>query len=221
MGTGTGTGTGTGAAVVLRRADDVLRGRSRSYPWALLVLCGLFYGGVMGSFGGRPLQAAYSGLKVPLLLLATMGLSLPSYFVANTLMGLRADFAAAVRAIVAGQAALTIVLAALAPLTILWYASSTHYYAAILFNAAMFAVASLAAQVVLARAYRPLTARSPRHRGLLRSWIVIYAFVGIQMGWTLRPFIGSPDQPVQFFRSGDWENAYVIVARMIWATLRH
>jgi hypothetical protein len=204
---------------VLRRVDDVLRGRSASYPWSFLVLCGLCYGGVMGTFGGRPLQAVYSALKVPLLLLATLALSLPSYFVANTLVGLRSDFEPALRAIVTSQAVLTVVLAALAPLTLFWYASSTHYHAAILFNAAMFAVASLASQVALARAYRPLIARSPKHRGLLRAWIVIFAFVGIQMGWTLRPFVGSPEQPVRFFRGGEFENAYVIVARMIWEIL--
>jgi hypothetical protein len=204
---------------MLHRADSVLRGRSETYPWSFLVLCGLFYGGVMGAYGARGLQVAYSALKVPLLLLATLVLSLPSYFVANTLMGLRSDFAAALRAIVASQAALTIVLASLAPLTVLWYASSAHYEAAILFNAAMFAVASLSSQVVLARAYRPLIAVNPRHRPLLRVWIFIYALVGIQMGWTLRPFIGSPSSPVTFFRGGDFENAYVIVARMIWKTL--
>jgi hypothetical protein len=38
------------ASDVLRRADDVLRGQPGSYPWSLLVCCGLFYGGVMGSF---------------------------------------------------------------------------------------------------------------------------------------------------------------------------
>lgn len=200
---------------LLRRADAVLRGRSSTYPWTLIVLCGLVYGGVMGAFGGLFWQVVYSAVKVPLLLLATLLLSLPSYLVVNTLLGVRADFAEALRAIAASQATVTIVLVALAPLTLLWYASSTAYHAAILFNAAMFTVASLAAQIVLARGYRPLIARSPRHRWLLWTWIVLYAFVGIQMGWTLRPFIGSPNAPVQFFRSGDWENAYVVVARMV------
>lgn len=200
---------------LLGRADAVLRGRSSTYPWTLIVVCGLVYGSVMGAFGGLFWQVVYSAVKVPLLLLATLLLSLPSYLVMNTLLGVRADFAEAVRAIAASQATVTIVLVALAPLTLLWYASSAGYQAAILFNAAMFSVASLAAQIVLTRAYRPLIARSPRHRWLLWTWIVLYAFVGIQMGWTLRPFIGSPDAPVQFFRSGDWENAYVVVARMV------
>ncbi|WP_406694903.1 hypothetical protein V5E97_28060 [Singulisphaera sp. Ch08] len=200
---------------LLSRADAVLRGRSSSYPWTLLVLCGLVYGSVMGAFGGLIWQVVYSAVKVPLLLLATLLLSLPSYLVMNTLLGVRDDIAEAVRAIAVSQATVTIVLVALAPLTVLWYASSADYHAAILFNAAMFAVASLAAQIALTRAYRPLIARSPRHRWLLWIWIVLYAFVGIQMGWTLRPFIGSPGAPVQFFRGGDLENAYVVVARMI------
>jgi hypothetical protein len=51
---------------------------------------------------------------------------------------------------------------------------------------------------------------------MLRTWIVIYVFVGIQMGWVLRPFIGSPLAPTQFFREGSWSNAYVFVLQLIW-----
>ena len=87
---------------------------------------------------------------------------------------------------------------------------------AIVFNAVMFAVASAAAQAVLRRLYRPLIARDPRHRRLLRAWVIVYAFVGIQMGWVLRPFIGDPSKPTQFFRDGAWGNAYVEVAKQAW-----
>lgn len=31
-------------------------------------------------------------------------------------------------------------------------------------------------------------------------WIVVFALVGSQMGWVLRPFIGSPDRPFTWFR---------------------
>ncbi len=36
------------------------------------------------------------------------------------------------------------------------------------------------------------------------------------MGWVLRPFIGNPRAPVQFFREDSWSNAYVVVLEMIW-----
>jgi hypothetical protein len=208
----------------LHRADAVLRGRAAAPPWGLVALCGSVYGGVMGGFGGlggdRSWLVAFAAIKVPLLLTATLAISLPSFFVLNTLVGLRDDFAAALRAVVASQAGLAIILVALAPITAFWYASSSDYRAAILFNALMFAVASVGAQLMLRRSYRPLIARDRRHRAMLRAWIVIYAFVGIQLGWSLRPFIGAPDQPARFFRGGEWENAYVVVARMIWDVIR-
>src|SRR5687768_5908235 len=151
---------------LLLRADDLLRGRTPDEDrragllqlLALVGLFGLFYGAVMGAFGGvqgeRALQLLYSGLKVPLLLLLTFGLSLPSFFVLNTIFGLRGDFPVVLRALLATQAGLTIILASFAPFTALWYASSADYQAAILFNAVMFGVASVAAQFLLRRWYR-------------------------------------------------------------------
>jgi len=174
----------------------------------------------MGSFGwtsgDRPGQVLVSAVKVPMLLLVTFAISLPSFFVLNTLVGVRSDFPAAVRALAGGQAGLTIVLAALAPYTLLWYTSFSNYGWALTFNGLMFIASTLAGQGVLRRWYRPLIARDPRHRWLLRAWLVLYAFVGVQMAWVLRPFGGAPGMPVQFFRQESWGNAYVIFSRMIW-----
>ncbi len=213
-------------ATFFARADGLLRGdawatRSSRLVEAILylagyvVLFGMFYGAVMGTFGGflgdRLWQIFFSAVKVPLLLFATFLLSLPSFFVLNTLFGLRDDFAQAVRALLATQAGLSIVLASLAPFTALFYASTDRYPSATLFNALMFTVASLGAQWLLRVHYRPLVRRNARHRPLMWGWMAIYAFVGIQMGWILRPFIGAPDLQVQFFREESWGNAYVIV----------
>ena len=214
---------------LLLATDDLLRGRlapegdaaraARLLPRLLLTLVafGVLYGATMGTFGGvhgqRALQPLYSGLKVPMLLLVTFAVSLPSFFVLNTILGVREDFREVFRALIATQAGLTVVLAALAPFTAFWYVSFAGYEAALMFNAAMFAVASFAGQWMLRRFYRPLVARNPRHRVLLRGWLIIYAFVGIQMGWVLRPFVGVPGRPVTFFREGAWVNAYEEVAR--------
>src|SRR4051812_23796376 len=150
-------------STILGQADDLLRGGGRAGVLrltAVLLGCGLLYGAVMGSWGGLEgdhwLQVVYSAVKVPLLLLATFALALPSFFVLNTLLGLRADFGVVLRGLLASQAGLTVVLAALAPYVLLWYASFTDYDAAVLFNGAMFAAASFTAQGLLRRAYRPL-----------------------------------------------------------------
>jgi hypothetical protein len=192
---------------------DAFRGRTLV---ATIVLFGLFYGTMMGLFFGpdqlpRLLQSLYSGVKVPLLLILTFLLALPSFYVLNMLMGLAGDFPRVIRALLATQAGLTVVLASLAPFTLLFYASTTNYDAAILFNALMFGTASVVGQRLLKRFYAPLIARDRRHLTMVRVWIILYAFVGIQMGWVLRPFIGDPDKPTHFFREGAWGNAYVEV----------
>ena len=207
-------------ADALLRPEPVPAFRARTLV-ALIVLFGVTYGALMGLFSGhdefpRPLQALYSATKVPLLLMLTFVLALPSFYVLNMLMGLAGDFADAIRALLATQAGLTVVLASLGPFTLLFYASTTNYDAAILFNALMFALASIAGQRMLKRFYAPLIARDRRHRTMVRVWILLYAFVGIQMGWVLRPFIGHPLATTRFFRAGAFEgNAYEVVARMV------
>jgi len=41
--------------------------------------------------------------------------------------------------------------------------------------------------------------RTPRK--IFAAWIVMYAVVGAQMGWILRPFIGSPNMKFEIFRT--------------------
>jgi hypothetical protein len=50
---------------------------------------------------------------------------------------------------------------------------------------------------------------------MLRGWLALYAFVGVQMGWVLRPFIGQIGEPTTFFRSEAWGNAYVKVLELV------
>ena len=84
----------------------------------------------------------------------------------------------------------------------------------------MFAVASVGSQWLLRRAYRPLIARDPRHRWLLRDLARALRLRRHPDGLDPAPVHrGGPDQPVRFFRGDVWENAYVIVARMIWEVL--
>jgi hypothetical protein len=159
----------------------------------------------------------YSAVKVPLLIVVSFALSLPSFYVLHAILGLSQDFRMAVRAIAATQSGMAIILASLAPLTVLWYASSSNYQSAISFNGIMFAVASVSSQVLLRRHYGPLVARNPRHRWMLLCWMLVYAFVAIQMAWILRPFIGNPKQLPEFFRQDVLsENAYVVVLRLAW-----
>jgi hypothetical protein len=40
-----------------------------------------------------------------------------------------------------------------------------------------------------------------RHtRSVFTCWVIVFALVGAQMGWVLRPFIGNPAQEFEWFR---------------------
>ena len=78
----------------------------------------------------------------------------------------------------------------------------------------MFAATAWNARRALLATYAPLIKRNRRHLLLRRFWFALYAFVGVQMAWDLRPFVGSPGMPVQFFRD-HIGNAYVEVARLL------
>jgi hypothetical protein len=189
----------------------------------LLVLCtGPVYGAFMGSFAlhswDRAAMIVYAAVKVPLLIFVTSLVCVPGFFVLNTVLGLRDDFGRAMRAIFAGQAGLTVALASLGPITRFVYSSGVNHRQALLFNAAMFTVATIIGQIVMLRRYRELVTipeRGGRHRLMLWAWVVLYAFVGMQMGWMLRPFVGAPAFPVSFFRDEPFSNAYVVIARLI------
>ena len=219
----------------LRIVDFVLRRGQRegellpvSQVFAMLLIFGPIYGLAMGSYNwiveNRCLvdqvpQMLYSAIKVPLLLIVTLLVAIPSFFVVNTLMGLRDDFRSSIRAIFSAQAGLTIILASLLPLTIFSYISLSYlpvsYQTGVLFNAGMFGLASVSSQLLLRRYYRSLIAKNDRHRLMVRLWIFVYAFVGIQAAYVLRPFIGSPDEPTTFFRRESFQNAYIKIWEML------
>jgi len=212
---------------VIAEVDRFLRGTGRyavretAVPWlalaAFLLLGGFVYGAAMGLFDVRALQALYSGMKVPLLLVVSSVICLPSFYVLNTVLGLRDDFVPALRGVISAQATMAVALASLAPMPLFLYAGSSNYDFALLFNGGMFLVAAIAGQVTLARHYRPLIEKSPRHRIGRVAWLVLYVFVAIQMAWVLRPFLGSPSLPTTFFREEAWDNAYIVVIGKIWS----
>jgi len=224
--------------LLLQSADSLLRGRyneqlSNSNAWfaqqplrlqyTIIVLFGLLYGVTMGSYAGitadRWLHLIYTACKVPILLGATFVLSWPSFAVANYVLGLGSDLKEALKVMLSCQAVVALTLASLSPFTALWYFSIRDYKMALLFNAAIYCVASLAGQYAIRRSYQRFILRNKRHRLMLWVWLVVYSFVGIQLAWVLRPFVGSPTELVQFIRTEELSNAYVRIAELLWAAV--
>lgn len=198
-------------AAALERVLQARQERQATCAWIVVAGAGL-HGFALGATSGHVLLAVWSAVKVPLLLLLSSAVTLPSFYVLHAVLGLRDDFVAACRGLLGAQAALALALGALAPPVGFLALSITDPYLLTLADGALFAVAVGVGQVVLRRHYRPLLSRDPRHRVTLACWAVLYVFFAIQLAWVLRPFLGTPGYPVEFLRATALEqNAYVVL----------
>jgi len=51
-------------------------------------------------------------------------------------------------------------------------------------------------------------------RSVFRIWVLVFSLVGAQMSWVLRPFVGSPSLPFEWFRARE-DNFFTAVFEMI------
>jgi len=167
-----------------------------------------------------------SALKVPALFFLTLVVTFPSLYVFSALVGARLDPLSALRVIVATITVSLAVLASFAPINAFFTLSTTSYAFMKLLNVFLFAVAGAVGLGFLLKTLRHLeeawglaeshegegtaadstpvqdvtAARKAAGRGLFKLWMCLYALVGAQMGWLLRPFIGDPKLPFGWFR---------------------
>jgi len=68
----------------------------------------------------------------------------------------------------------------------------------------VFGVAGLIGVLFLAQGMRVVSRSGTGDMGarlaVVRLWIIVYAFVGSQVAWTLRPFVGAPSMQFELFR---------------------
>ena len=189
----------------------------RYAPATVILLCGCAYGAVMASYhgltGDRAWMVCYGALKVPMLFLVTMLTAVPCFYVLNLLAQAGDDFHLVWRALNDYQLSVALQLLALAPATLFVNLTNGDYRTAQAWNTLLFGATAWNARRSLLACYLPLARRRPVHNKLRRFWFLLYSFIGVQMAWDLRPFVGHPTMPVQFFRE-DIGNAYVEVARL-------
>lgn len=207
--------------------DDILRGRalasSQRSPLpqvcaevASVVLFGSVYGIVMGAYGeARLLQMAYSGMKIPLLILSSFLLTLPPVCMLHWFLGLHHDLGRTIRTLMRMQVGVAVFFAAMAPVVAFFYISGISYLQAVSVNVLVFGIGSFYGFMLLRELQRDLVARDLRHRWCIRAWVGLYALVVIQMTWMMRPFVGDPTLVTEFFRGGQLANAYLEVGELM------
>ena len=200
----------------LLRGDAVRLAHGLSAPDAPALLCYLaliligagLYGFTLGIWRA-PLQSLYTGIKFPLLIFLTCaGNALLNGMLAQVL-GSGLSFKQTSLAILMSFAIASLILGGFAPITlfIFYNAPPLGSHNAVLGHSVMLlthvfaiAFAGVMANRRLLGLLRHVSARESTARAVLFSWLAGNLFLGAQLAWNLRPFIGSPTLAVQFLR---------------------
>ena len=220
-----GTGIQTGAlaldggqvGVLLRGEPQVLRAWSEGWHIGRLLFCATvifagagLYGAAMGMWRA-PLAAVFVAIKFPLILLLTAGGNALLNAMLAPLLGLNISLRQSFLCILMSFTIASAILGAFSPLTafMVWNAppltagpavSAATYSGIQLAHVGIIAFAGIAANWRLVQLLRELSGnRATAHRVLV-AWLAGNLFLGSQLSWILRPFIGSPSLPVEFLR---------------------
>nr|WP_290223263.1 hypothetical protein [Trichocoleus desertorum] len=161
------------------------------------------YGAVIGAFTG-PLQALSSAVKLPALYLITLIICLPTLYFFNIIFGSKLTLGQHFVVLLGAAAIISILLFSFAPVTLFFLATIDNYQFFKLLNVIIFGITGFLGINFLYHGLQALShqdeAGQATRTQILQSWLILYAFVGSQLGWTLRPFFGAPGQPFELFR---------------------
>src|SRR6185503_6385547 len=157
--------------------------------------------------------------KFPLiLLLTTLGNSLLNGMLAP-LRGLNLSFRQALLAILMSFTIAAAILGSFSPLVffLVWNtppissvtgATGSAYSFILLTQVGVIAFAGVAANLRLVQLLRRLSGNSGVARKILFAWLAGNLFLGSQISWNLRPFVGSPGLPVEFLRGNAFHGSF-------------
>lgn len=195
-------------------ADTILRNRLHFFDQlrgstdlalkirAMLLSCLLFlglYGAVMGASHSLP-QALSSAVKLPVLFLVTLLICAPSLHFFNILFGSKQTIGQTLALILTAMTTTSVILVSFAPVTFFFLLTSSDYGFFKLLNVALFGIAGSMGLIFLRHGLAIIGESDNiqgvrERRAIFTLWIILYAFVGTQMAWTLSPFMGNPDNP--------------------------
>lgn len=185
----------------------------RGARWPLsccaFIVCGCsLYGAVVGLWRA-PLQAAYTAVKMPLLIFLTCGGNALLNGMLAQVFGSGLSFRQTWLAILMSFTIFSLIVAALSPVAFFIFlnappmtssARGFGHSVTLLSDVLFIAYAGIAAnrRLLLLLKYKCETPATATR--VFWSWLAGNLFLGAQLAWVLRPFIGSPQLAVQFLR---------------------
>ena len=143
---------------------------------------------------------AIVAVKVPVLFLLTLLVCSLALYMLNVASGIGLRFAPTIVLLLFALAATGAMLGVFVPIAALFAAVTEDYHFMKMMHVVIIAVAGLFGVRVLYEGLTRLASTGtekvvPGAKKLLLSWLILYALVGGQLAWTLKPFLGTPYLP--------------------------
>jgi hypothetical protein len=210
---------------LLRGEPQFLRDWSQEWEIGRLGFCAAMicvgaglYGAAMGCWRA-PLAVVYVAIKFPLIiLLPSVGNALLNAMLAP-LLGLNITLRQSFLAVLLSFTIVSAILGAFSPLIafVVWNAPpmtaapeqavGTYSFIQVT-HVAVIAFAGIAGNLRLVQLLRELSGNAAIARRVLLAWLAGNLFLGSQLTWILRPFIGSPGLPVEFLRPNAFHGSF-------------
>ncbi len=201
--------------------------RPKQLRLALIAVGGFaLYGFQMGASASFA-QMISSAIKVPLLFFLTLAITLPALHFVGLHVGSRIRFNQTLIVMFTGLATTAILAASLAPIALFFQLSGSNYSFMLLMHSGFMAFSAIAGLSTVARSMHYLSKRAQEDgkssfvQGsdiCLPIWMLLYGFVGTQLAWTLKPFVGSADGPFIAWNP-EQGNFYTAIIDSVWRTV--
>jgi hypothetical protein len=171
----------------------------------ILLICGFafLYGMVMGSYHSF-LQSIVTGLKVIVLFISTVIICFPSFFIIQQVLGSKMSFRQMIVIVLSGVVLTATIALSFAPIVIVFQVTGGDYHFLQLLHVSIFIFAGIFGMRLMVDALKYACENKSIYPQIgvtvFRIWIIIMAFVGIQLAWNLRPFLCEKHEEFKFFR---------------------
>jgi hypothetical protein len=171
----------------------------------LLIIClfAFLYGVVMGSYHSF-IQSLVAGVKVIILFLSTVILCFPSFFIIQQVLGSKMSFRQMTMIVLSGVVLTATIALSFAPIVIVFQVTGGNYHFLQLLHVAIFIFAGIFGMKLMVDALKYACDQKNIYPQIgvtvFRIWVIILAFVGIQLAWNLRPFLCEKNEEFKWFR---------------------
>ncbi|MFZ4522951.1 MAG: hypothetical protein ACOYNC_14675 [Bacteroidales bacterium] len=191
----------------------------------ILLICGFafLYGMVMGSYHSF-LQSVVTGIKVVILFLSTVIICFPSFFIIQQVLGSKMSFRQMIVIVLSGVVLTATIALSFSPIVVVFQLTGGNYHFLQLLHVAIFIFAGVFGMRLMVDALKYACENKSIYPQIgvtvFRIWIIILAFVGIQLAWNLRPFLCEKSEEFKLFRKyeGNFYTAIVYSVEQLVST---